>query len=206
MIDISWPLSAGTTSYKDRHPLQFEQLRSVNKDHVEEWRVCSLHMHAGTHVDAPAHMIEGGATIEQLSLKQMNGLCRVLDLTGLEGLVVKREHLERCSIKSGERILLKTGNSLRPAEGPYAPEVFVGACAAAFLAQSGIVLLGVDGLGLEQGQPGYPSHKALFNAGAIIVEGLRLGHVPAGIYQLVLLPLALEGVEAAPARAVLIEP
>lgn len=210
LIDISWPLSGGSVSYKDRHPLVIEQLRSVAVQGVQDSLCSRLHMHAGTHVDAPSHFIDDGQQIEQLSLAQMNGPCRVLDLTRLAADVdsIAQEDIASFAIAPGERILFKTRNSLRAPFGTYNQgEVFLAASAARYLADRGVALVGIDALGLERNQPGYASHMALFNAGAIIVEGLRLGGVPSGRenYWLHLLPLAFVGTEAAPARAVLTE-
>ena len=204
MIDISWPLQSGMTSYKNRHELVIEQLRTIAEHGVADSWCDGLPMHAGTHVDAPSHFISGGATIEQLSLRHMNGRCRVLDLTVVVG-AVRADDLECFSIQPGERVLLKTSNSFNSPTAAYSDnEVYVAACAAQYLASKQVALVGVDALGLERNQPGHESHLALFNAGVIIVEGLRLANTQHGVdYILHLLPLAFVGTEAAPARAVL---
>ncbi len=206
IIDISWPLAARTVSYKDRHPLVVQELRTVATHGVQDSLCLRLHMHTGTHVDAPSHFIPGGKTIEQLSLEKMNGPCRVLDLTSLTGESIEERDLVAFNIQPGQRILLKTRNSLASSYGPYNPhEVYLGASAAEYLAACKVALVGVDALGLERNQPGYASHKALFDVDAVIVEGLRLGAllIDRQDYLLHLLPLAFVGSEAAPARAVL---
>ncbi|MNG35511.1 Kynurenine formamidase [compost metagenome] len=76
--------------------------------------------------------------------------------------------------------------------------------AARYLIECGVRGIGVDGLGIERSQQGYPTHRQLFRNNIIIVEGLRLKAVQPGTYFLVVAPLKLIGVEAAPARAVLI--
>ena len=47
------------------------------------------------------------------------------------------------------------------------------------------------------------THEVLLGAPVIILEGLTLGHVAPGAYELLCLPLSLPDLEAAPARAVL---
>lgn len=204
-IDISWPLHGETVSYKNRHPIVVEVLRTMAEQGIADSRCGSLHMHAGTHIDAPSHCIEGGKSIEQLPLEAMNGMCRVLDLTSVGGDRIEADDLKQFAIQPGERILLKTINSSMPAEGTYrSDEVYVAASAAQYLARCGIALIGVDALGLERNQPAYDSHRAFFNAGVVVVEGLRLAQANSGtLYVLHLLPLAFVGTEAAPARAVL---
>jgi arylformamidase len=204
-VDISWPLQEGMVSYKNRHPLKIEVLRTFAEHGIADSRCCQLHMHAGTHVDAPKHCIEGGAGVETLSLAAMNGPCRVLDLTQIIGERIEATDLVQFSIQNGERILLKTRNSAMPAIGSYnLQEIYLAASAARYLAECGVLLVGVDGLGLERDQPGYASHRALFDAGIIIVEGLRLAPVDTTrVYELHLLPLPFVGTDGAPARAVL---
>jgi arylformamidase len=204
-IDISWPLQSESVSYKNRHPITIETVRTVAAHGITDSRCISLHMHAGTHIDAPSHCIAGGLTVEQLSLAAMNGTCRILDLGCVVRDCIEADDLKQFEICAGERILLKTRNSSMPAVGAYNPhEVYLAASGAQYLAQCGVILVGVDGLGLERNQEGYPSHCALFNAGIIVVEGLRLALVdPLQNYTLHILPLAFRGTDAAPARAVL---
>ena len=65
--------------------------------------------------------------------------------------------------------------------------------------------VGIDSLGIERDQPGHPTHRILFSAGILILEGLRLEHVPAGEYLMVAAPLKITQAEAAPVRAVLLQ-
>ena len=48
-----------------------------------------------------------------------------------------------------------------------------------------------------------PVHKALYEAGIVILENLDLTGVPCGDYELVALPLRLAGRDASPVRAIL---
>ncbi len=205
IIDISWPLVAGMTTYKNRHQLHIESVRVIAEHGVADSLCRNLHMHAGTHIDAPAHFIAGGATIDQLSLAQMNGPCRVLDVAHVQHKITAND-LIPFNLVAGERILLKTKNSFNSPIAVYdGSEIYLAGCAARYCATVGVGLVGIDALGLERDQSDYASHLALFNAGIIIVEGLRLAPVSVVdcTYELHLLPLAFVGTEAAPARAVL---
>jgi len=76
--------------------------------------------------------------------------------------------------------------------------------AARLLADAGVELVGVDYISAEQfGAPAPLTHKTLLGKGIPIVEGLVLDKVPAGDYDLIVLPMKIGGHEAAPARAVL---
>jgi arylformamidase len=160
-----------------------------------------LNVHTGTHVDAPLHMLEGGATIESIPLERLVGPARVLDLQHV-GDAVRASDLEPFAIQPGEWILLKTRSSFSDSFDFGFP--FLTEDGAKFLVNKGINGVGIDALGIERSQDGFPTHKLLFRHGIIILEGLRLGEVPAGTYWMVVAPLKLEKTEAAPARAFLI--
>ncbi|HVF07171.1 MAG TPA: cyclase family protein, partial [Actinomycetota bacterium] len=75
---------------------------------------------------------------------------------------------------------------------------------ARWIVERGIRLVGTDFLGIEQrGAAGHPAHVELLSHGVTIVEGLNLGHVEAGAYGLVVLPLRIVDGDGGPARAVL---
>jgi arylformamidase len=76
--------------------------------------------------------------------------------------------------------------------------------AAQLLADAGVQLVGIDYLSAEQfGAKAPRTHQILLGKGIPIVEGLSLGAVSAGDYDLIVLPIKVGGHEAAPARAVL---
>jgi arylformamidase len=82
--------------------------------------------------------------------------------------------------------------------------VYVRQDAAEYLAEIGIRGVAIDGLGIERAQPEYPTHRSLMRKDIYIVEGLRLKEIEPGEYFMVIAPLKMEGIDAAPARALLI--
>ncbi|MEJ5253447.1 MAG: cyclase family protein, partial [Armatimonadota bacterium] len=67
----------------------------------------------------------------------------------------------------------------------------------------GIQLVGIDYLSVEQFRAPEPrAHRTLLGAGIIIVEGLNLRELEPGWVRFICLPLRIEGVDGAPARAV----
>jgi arylformamidase len=202
IYDISMTIREDMQVYKNKEELKpsIRCVRDFSTSSAYE-SVISLHLHTGTHVDAPLHMLQGGKTIDTIGLDQLAGPARVLDLTHVKG-GIGREHLEPFAIQRGEWILLKTSNSF--SEAFDFEFVFLNEQGAAYLQEIGIKGVGIDSLGIERSQEGHPTHKTLLKNGIIIVEGLRLKDVPAGTYFMVIAPLKLTGVEAAPARALLI--
>ncbi|SFQ94798.1 cyclase family protein [Desulfoscipio geothermicus] len=161
-----------------------------------------MDMHTGTHVDAPLHMLPGGGTIENIDLRKVVTCCKVLDLTGAAEKIT-RSDLAVKDIEPGDFVLMKTRNSF--VDRFDFEFVYLDKDGAAYLRDRGVAGVGIDALGIERNQPGHDSHKILFAAGIIVLEGLRLGEVEEGRYFLCALPLKIQGAESAPARAVLVE-
>jgi arylformamidase len=205
IIDISWPLSDATTGYKDRKILKFEERRSFDKDGYRETTIM-IDSHSGTHVDAPAHMLNDGITIDQVSLDSLVGGCIVLDLTDVEEKITREVLAEHDhEIMENDIVILKTINSSTQATDKFTPHfAYLEISGAAYLAEKKIKAVGIDYLGIEHSQPGHLTHKELFKHDITIIEGLRLGHVAPGEYFFCCLPLSMPGLEAAPARAILI--
>jgi len=204
IFDISWPISTATTGYKDRNIVTFEETRTFAKDGMRD-SIVHLSSHTGTHVDAPAHFINDGLTIDQIQLDRLVGQAIVLDLMSVVDGITRDDLIDK-NIQKGDIVLLKTTNSLTPATGKFTPHfVYLEASGAQYLAEIGVKAVGIDYLGIERSQPDHLTHTTLMHADVVIMEGLRLGHVAAGEYMYVCLPLNIIGLEAAPARAILIE-
>lgn len=204
IIDISWPLSPQTTTYKNKQPLEYTLTYTYENNGMQESRL-SLGSHTGTHVDAPLHFLQGAASIDQTNLSQLITPCQVLDLTHVQESITASD-LKTLDINPDYAVLLKTRNSFLPATGSFEPNfVYLDSTGADYLATKNIVCVGIDYLGIERNNPEHITHKILFNAGITIVEGLRLAHVNPDIYTLLCLPLLVINSEAAPARAILIK-
>jgi arylformamidase len=203
IIDISMTIHEGMQVWMSRAAKRpdIANTASHEADNVYESRL-DMDLHTGTHVDAPLHMLAGGETIETIALERLIGPARVIDLMHVDGAIAKA-HLEPFELQRGERILLKTKSSLT--EEFLTDFVYLGADGARHLIDCGVSLVGTDALGIERSQPDYPTHRSLMREDIVIVEGLRLAHVEPGEYQLVIAPLKLTGVEAAPARAFLMD-
>jgi arylformamidase len=204
MIDISWPITPQMTAYKDNKVVRIDQVKNFDEHHVRE-SVMQLGAHSGTHVDAPAHFIRDGVTIEKMSLIATSGPCRVLDMMHVEQRITEQD-LACSSIDAGIIILFKTRNSARDNHAPFDPNfIYLTASGAQYLVDKNVTAVGIDYLGIERNQPLHETHTLLLANGIALIEGLRLAHVQPGDYFLLCMPISLVGTEAAPARAVLIK-
>ncbi|MDJ0985057.1 MAG: cyclase family protein [Desulfobacterales bacterium] len=208
IIDISVPLSPHLPVWPGDRQIVLERYHALSRgDTSNDTRlVCSVH--SGTHVDAPLHFVENGASVEQLPLDVLMGPAVVVELPEID--VITPEQLDAQELPpSTQRLLLKTKNS-RLWDHPdhkFNPEfVALSAASADWMVDQGIRLVGIDYLSIQLYDDVEPqTHRTLLDAGIIILEGLDLRQVRSGRYDLICLPLKLAGSEGAPARAVLIE-
>jgi arylformamidase len=167
----------------------------------------SFSSHVGTHVDPPAHYLAGGRTADQLPLDLLLGPAWLIYLP--EPGPITAAMLQAAKIPAGvRRLLVRTRNSDRPdAAQPAFDEDFVALStdAAEWVTARDIRLVGIDGPGIGPfGEESTPVHLALLAEGVIALEGLNLAGVTPGAYELICLPLLIEGGDGAPARVLLI--
>jgi len=204
IIDISMPIRIDMPVYKGRASKKPSILveSDFTNGTAHETRI-EMNVHTGTHVDTSLHIIPGGSTIDSLDLARVVTPCKVLDFSGLSDDRISEHHLENRGIAADDFILLKTRNSLEDIlEAEY---VYLDKSGAEYLRDIGIRGVGIDALGIERSQPGHETHKILFGAYIIILEGLLLREVMEGDYFLVAAPVLIAGAEAAPVRAFLMD-
>ena len=202
IFDISWPITPEITEYKNKKTVRIDHVKTFERDAVRE-SVIQLGSHTGTHIDAPSHFIASGTSFEDLPIDACIGACVVIDCTNVA--VITSDILRMHDIGAHAIVLCKTDNSDCEPTAEFNPSfVYLDASAAQYLAEKQIKAVGIDYLGIERNQPAHETHILLMQEGITIIEGLRLANVPAGSYELICLPLKIECVEAAPARAILI--
>jgi len=206
-IDATATLDPATTPvYEGDAPMRFDFLKDMRKGDALTLSAYSLGAHSGTHVDAPMHFVAGGAAIDQVPLAPLIGPARVIDIAD-DVQAIDAAELDRHAWRGAARLLFRTRSSLR---GWMSSSVFhrdfayIAPDAAQRMADAGVVLVGVDYISAEQfGAPAPLAHRILLGKGIPIVEGLSLANVPAGDYDVVVLPMKVAGHEGAPARAML---
>lgn len=206
MIDISVPLNGTTPIWPGSPGFSARSHSSMADGDVANATLISLDAHCGTHVDAPNHFVATGQTIDEIGLDALVGDAFVADVCGSH--VIDAGCLQDLDIPSAtQRLLLRTDNSNRALlqQAPFQPDyVALAPDAARWIVRRGICLIGIDYLSIQRYHDPPDVHQILLEAGVIILEGLDLGAVQPGSWTLVCLPLRVTGLEAAPARAVLI--
>ena len=155
----------------------------------------SMCVHNGTHIDAPYHFIKDGKTVDELPLSKTVGMAYVAQEEGI------------LTATDAARILQAAKNAHPEAEKRIlvGGKVTVSEDAARTFAEAGIYLLGNESQTVGPENAPMLVHQILLSREVVLLEGIRLGEVPEGVYLLFAAPLALGGSDGAPCRALLIE-
>ena len=201
-IDVSVPLRPGVPTFPGDPTFAMDRPISIAAGAMANVSRIDMGAHTGTHLDAPAHFIEGAATTESIPLGVCVGPAWVVDATALHR-TIGPDELAGLDLPAGEtRLLFKTPNSELWNLAGFS-DAFIGldGDAARVLVERGVRLVGTDYLSIAPfGHPA-PTHLALLSAGVVIVEGLDLRAVEPGPVELLCLPLRLVGSDGVPARA-----
>jgi len=203
LYDISVTLSPSLPRYPGDPPVRLAPLPTPGEGEAFRLTHLSFSSHAGTHIDAPSHLLAGGATVDAIPLSLLIGPCLVVDLRE-HGDVIDAPLLRRLPLKGEQRLLFHTGNSLLWDRPGFAEEfVALTPDGAAYLVELGVQLVGIDYLSVEPFPAKGKVHRLLLESGVVILEGLNLSGVERGKYELICLPLKIGSGDGAPCRAVL---
>lgn len=203
-FDVSRSLKNDMSVYPGNEGFNLRALKSMPVD-SSNLSAISMGLHTGTHIDAPSHFEQNGKKIDEISLSRFCGKVVVLDMLSAEHLLqVDDLKLYKDILIDGAVIFLKTKNSFQSDFEFDEKFCALSLEAAEFLASRKISIIGTDGPSIDRFRSGnHPAHHALFDAGVIVIEGLKFDKVDAGEYHFFAFPLSISGAEAAPARVVL---
>jgi kynurenine formamidase len=204
IVDLSQPVGPDTPVFPGDGPVRVDVIEMMDQTTMNLSRI-ELSVHTGTHMDAPFHFFQGGATIDRVPLVRCMGLAALIDLRGIPaGSEIRRDHIEsrRDTLRRARMAVLHTGWSKEWGSQRYFRDhPRLSGDAAEFLVDSGVELTGVDMPSVDQAP--YPAHKVLLGAGVPIVENLtNLDAIGADLFELIVLPLRLAGRDGSPVRAV----
>lgn len=190
MIDITQEVFSCKVYPGDPVPSR-KQLQNLEQGDVCNLTAFSMCAHNGTHVDAPAHFIPGGKTIDEMGLEPFVGDCFVArcegNVTGEDAAGI----MERARVVGASDRILIAGKATVTAE---AAKVFV---------RSDIKLFGNESQTVGPEDAPREVHLILLSAGIVLLEGIVLKDIAEGKYLLSAAPLNLAGCEGAPCRAYL---
>ena len=169
-------------------------LQSMEQGELYNLSAFQMCAHNGTHVDAPAHFLKDGKTVDSIPLYSLVGMAYVARHDGVlsaEDAIAILEKAQEADGEAARRILLKGSAE-------------VSAAAAEIFARSDVLLVGNESQSVGPENAPMAVHKILLSRDIVLLEGIRLSRVPEGVYLLSAAPLNIAGAEGSPCRALLI--
>ena len=202
-MDVSEPISKNTIVWPGDPQAIITQIASYDIGDNYQLSEVFLNLHTGTHVDAPLHFIKEGKDVTQMPLDALMGEAKVLDASAQK--VISTDWLMTKNLRKGDRLLFKTMKDTDNRQEKLSQIDFIAmdVDAAYYLSELGIVLTGIDGLSIATANELNETHQVLLKNEIVIVEVLNLIRIQEGNYEMICLPIKIEGAEAAPARVLL---
>ncbi|MEA2622774.1 MAG: hypothetical protein QOH61_1684 [Chloroflexota bacterium] len=229
--DLTQPLGPRSPRSSDHPEVRFQSLRWRSRS-GNRTSLLTTSVHVGTHVDAPNLYYPQGETIDQVPLARLCGTAVILDMTRDDWGEISAADLERATpaVEPNDIVVLRTGwhhhygdeerYILKPpgltrdafdwlvarqvklvgADSPSPEHIFM---RARYWKELRADIFGGQELDRERWPASY-GHRTLLREGICLLEGLggQIDEVVGRRVELVVLPLLLEGVEAAQARVV----
>jgi arylformamidase len=211
IIDLSMPLKSLDTPVFPGAPQPLKATIQTLKDDGYLSYVWSFTEHTATHIDAPAHMVAGGETIEKVPLRHFLGNGLVLDFSKKpKRHAITKVDLEKALGAAGHNksgkgwiLLLHTGYTAKSRTPDWLeyPDLTEEACK--LIIERGFEAVGMDAASPDR--PPFMAHKTLLPKNVMIFENLaNLDRVMGKKFLFVGVPLALVGGSASPCRAIAI--
>lgn len=207
IYDISVMLGEDDVAYPGDVPYSRDLTSAIAAGANYNLSMLKLSAHSGTHIDAPAHYLIDGKTLDMYPLERFVLASKVIFIEDDES--IKPDVLRNVGITEGDAILFKTKNSVNGLykSGTFSERfVYMTQEAAELCVDLGTSLVGIDYVSIERyGDDASTVHHMLLKNDVLILEGIDLSRVNPGEYMLVALPLRIKGAEGAPARSMLLQ-
>ena len=180
-----------TPPYEGDPETYSEFVKSIDNGDEYNLSMFSMSAHTGTHIDSPYHYYPNGKRIHEIRTAVFYGKCSVITTDR----ILTGQDMERLLPKCRKRLLIHTKG-----------EGGIESSAANVIADSSLVLIGIDRLSIAADFDNEKTHMVLARGDVVILENLDLSDIEDGNdYTLSAFPIRLDGLEAAPCRAILFE-
>lgn len=209
VVDLTHPYANDMPLYPGLPTPSFEDIAQVERDGYAMSEYLLLN-HIGTHVDAPAHQIAGGATLDEIPLDSLVTEAVTIDLSAREPGPVGPDELEPLlgDLGEGDWVFLYSDNGRNWGNEAYwTGWSYPDAEATQMLIDRGIVGIGFDGPSADPvDTETFALHRVWLGAGRMILENLTNLDALPGRARVVVAPLSVRGANGAPARVLAFVP
>jgi len=209
IVDLSHALTANTPVYPGDPVPSFSVATTIENEGYNLFFVF-LGSQTGSHVDAPYHFRNQGATVDKMDLKYFLGNGLIIDVShkkSKEEITLEEILKYEKQLEGAEIVLFKTNWYKKAGTDEFYDHPFLSKEGGEYLLAKGIKTVGIDAINLDNtGGTEFPIHDMVSEAGGIIAENLaNLDSVNFDSPFIVFLPLKLIGCDGSPVRAVAID-
>ena len=198
-VDLSHNLFHGAPSYPSDPEISISKEKGIDQDNSMLHSI-RFGTHSGTHLDVPAHIIQGGKTLSDFGLKAFFGTAVRVDKTNYLQLKAYKGKTDTVIFDTGWYKKIDKPKTFFGGNRPVIPTDLVGYIVKNNLKIFGCDLPSVDASGIKE----KPVHQALLGNEVIIYESLtNLDQLPMlKPFKFYGFPLAFEDLDGSPVRAV----
>ncbi len=207
-IDLSHPLTDGMPSVPGLPTPKVNRLMELGRHHANVTSL-NMHVHAGTHVDAPCHFLADGLSIDAIPVERFIGQGRVVHVPKAALEPITASDLEQAGglLSRGQTLLLCTGFGSVFGQPTYLDHPFLTPDAVDWVVDRRVNALALDTLSpelparLRAGDFSWPVHRCLLGEDILILENLnRCLQSLRGMVEVLFIPLRIVGSDASPVR------
>ena len=211
LVDLSHPLTEHVPIYPGDpephiYPATTVAADGYNLSHVH------IGTQTGTHIDAPFHFRDQGATVDRMPLELTMGPAVIVPVRGkdpFEQITLADLEPYRNRLAAGRIVLFATGWYEHAGTQRFFEHPYLAADVGRAILEAGVSTIAVDTLNADRtGGEEFPIHDMFADAGGFIAENLA-GTAALDVSReplLMMLPLNIVGCDGAPVRAVALEP
>ena len=198
-IDITMPLHKNMPIWPGDTPFQYRLMAMLERDGANVGDI-TMSLHVGTHIDAPFHYDNFGKSIDALPVELFIGPTLIVELQDVKQ--IQLQDVEKIKLDGVERLFFKTKQQydlyrFDPHFTTISPEVVP------YLAEKGVKVVGTDAPSVDAvNDVTLQAHHAFRQEQLYIIENLYLKDIETGMYEFIGVPLAIQGGDASPIRAV----
>ena len=211
-VDLTMSISPRLPTFPGSPSPQFIQWNRIH-DSGYNLELVFFSTHTGTHLDAPYHFAEGGRKIHQIPVDRLMRRASLIRLPGSDNRGITVDDITGFEDRSGpikkdDTLIFNTGWSGQVGRASYFERnPGLTADAARYIAAKGVNLVGIDSPSIDLGTArGFPAHGILAENDILILENLiNLEKIRGAHFDLVVLPLKIQGATGSPVRAVAVQ-
>lgn len=208
-VDLSWDLTEQTPIYPGDPEPKITVATTLEK---EGYNLSGVYVgtQTGTHVDAPYHFSNQGATIEQMELDFFFGeavVIRVTDKKAQEKITMEDIMPYDAKIKEGTIVLFNTNWYKKVGTEEFFEHPYVSGEVAEYLVEKGVRFLCIDTINADQtGGTEFPVHDLFSEKRLMIGENMAyFDQIDFENVVVAAFPLKIVGTDGSPVRAVAME-